>query len=46
MAVKIKHIKNLSDEETIFEIQENVHIQYFIGYSSFSGQFSTGKHGQ
>jgi len=35
-AVMIKHIKNLSDEETIFEIQENVYLQYFIGYSSFS----------
>jgi hypothetical protein len=29
-AVMIKHIKNLSDEETIFEIQENVYLQYFI----------------
>jgi IS5 family transposase len=35
-AVIIKHIKNLSDEETILEIQENVYLQYFIGYSSFS----------
>ena len=29
-AVMIKHIKNLSDEETIFEMQENVYLQYFI----------------
>lgn len=37
-AVMIKHLKNLSDEETILEIQENVYLQYFIGYSSFSMQ--------
>ena len=37
-AVIIKHLKNLSDEETILEIQENVYLQYFIGYSSFSTQ--------
>ena len=37
-AVIIKHIKNLSDEETILEIQENVYLQYFIGYSSLSIQ--------
>ena len=35
-AVMIKHLKNLSDEETILEIQENMYLQYFIGYSSFS----------
>ena len=35
-AVMIKHLKNLSDEETILEIQENIYLQYFIGYSSFT----------
>lgn len=35
-AVIIKHIKNLSDEQTIEEIRENIYLQYFIGYSSFS----------
>lgn len=35
-AVMIKHLKNLSDEETILEIQENMYLQYFIGYSSFT----------
>ena len=35
-SVMIKHLKNLSDEETILEIQENIYLQYFIGYSSFT----------
>jgi len=35
-SVIIKHLKNLSDEETILEIQENIYLQYFIGYSSFT----------
>lgn len=35
-ALMIKHLKKLSDEETILEIQENMYLQYFIGYSSFS----------
>lgn len=34
-ALIIKHICNLSDRETIDQIQENVYMQYFIGYSSF-----------
>jgi len=34
----IKHLCNLSDEETILLIQENVYMQYFIGYSSFSNE--------
>jgi hypothetical protein len=33
----IKHICDLSDRETIEQIRENVYMQYFIGYSSFSG---------
>jgi hypothetical protein len=32
----IKHICDLSDRETIQQIRENVYMQYFIGYSSFS----------
>jgi hypothetical protein len=32
----IKHICKLSDRETLDQIQENVYMQYFIGYSSFS----------
>ena len=34
-AVIIKHLKNLSDVETILEIQENMYMQYFLGFSGF-----------
>jgi transposase, IS5 family len=34
----IKHICDLSDEETVLQIQENMYMQYFIGYSSFSSE--------
>ena len=34
----IKHMCNLSDEETIMQIQENMYMQYFIGYSGFSNE--------
>ena len=34
----IKHICSLSDRETIDQIQENMYMQYFIGYSSFSDE--------
>ena len=34
----IKHICNLSDEETILQIQENMYMQYFIGYSSYCSE--------
>jgi transposase, IS5 family len=37
-AVIIKHTLNLSDEETIFQIQENVFMQYLLGYSSFTNE--------
>src|SRR2546423_10803630 len=37
-AVIIKHICNLDDRETILQIQENVYMQCFIGYSSFSNE--------
>jgi hypothetical protein len=32
----LKHICNISDRETVLQIQENMYMQYFIGYSSFS----------
>lgn len=32
----LKHICNTSDRETVMQIQENMYMQYFIGYSSFS----------
>jgi IS5 family transposase len=35
-AVIIKHMLNLSDRETILQIQENMFMQYFLGYSTFT----------
>ncbi len=35
-AMILKHICNMSDRETVLHIQENMYMQYFIGYSSFS----------
>ncbi len=37
-ALVIKHMCNLSDEETILQIRENMYMQYFIGYSGFSNE--------
>jgi len=37
-ALMIKHMCNLSDEETILQIQENMYMQYFLGYSSYSSE--------
>jgi IS5 family transposase len=37
-AMILKHICNLSDRETVLQIQENMYMQYFIGYSSFSDE--------
>lgn len=34
----IKHMCDLSDQETVQQIQENMYMQYFIGYSSFSDE--------
>ena len=34
----IKHLCNLDDRETIDQISENIYMQYFLGYSSFSDQ--------
>jgi len=35
-AIFIKHMCDLSDREAVQQIQENVYMQYFIGFSSFS----------
>jgi hypothetical protein len=35
-AVIIKHMLDLTDRETILQIQENMFMQYFIGYSTFT----------
>jgi len=35
-SVIIKHKLNLSDEETVLQIQENPYLQYFVGLSSYS----------
>jgi transposase, IS5 family len=37
-SLMIKHMCNLSDEETMMQIQENIYMQYFIGYKSFSSE--------
>lgn len=34
----IKHICDLSDRETVQQIQENMYMQYFLGFSSFSDE--------
>ncbi len=34
----IKHMCDLSDRDTVLLIQENVYMQYFIGYTSFSDE--------
>ena len=34
-AVIIKHKLNLSDEETVQQIQENPYLQYFVGFSRY-----------
>lgn len=35
-AVIIKHLCNLDDRETVSQITENMYMQYFLGYSSYS----------
>jgi transposase, IS5 family len=37
-ALFIKHICDLSDRETILQIQENIYMQYFIGFSNYSDE--------
>lgn len=34
----IKHLCNLDDRETVSQISENIYMQYFLGYSSFSSE--------
>jgi len=34
-ALIIKHKLNLSDEETVMQIQENPYLQYFVGFSGY-----------
>jgi IS5 family transposase len=35
-SIIVKHKKRLTDEELIEEIQENIYIQYFLGYEGFT----------
>jgi len=35
-AILIKHMKGLSDRDVVGEIQENIYLQYFVGFSSFN----------
>jgi transposase, IS5 family len=35
-AIIIKHLCDLDDRETVCQISENIYMQYFLGYSSFS----------
>jgi transposase, IS5 family len=35
-AVIIKHFLNLDDRETVAQITENMYLQYFLGYSSYT----------
>ena len=35
-SIIIKHFGNFSDRETILQIQENMYMQYFLGYTSFT----------
>ena len=37
-AIVIKHYLNLSDRETIAQVQENMFMQYLLGYSSFTNE--------
>ena len=37
-SIIIKHMCNLDDRETVDQISENVYMQYFLGYSSFTNQ--------
>jgi IS5 family transposase len=37
-AVIIKHLGDLTDRETVAQIRENMFMQYFLGYSSFTNE--------
>lgn len=34
----IKHLGNLDDRETVEQIRENMYMQYFLGYSSYTNE--------
>lgn len=34
----IKYLCNLDDRETVDQISENIYMQYFLGYSSFTNE--------
>jgi len=38
-AMLIKHKLTLSDEETVFQIQENPYLQFFLGYQQYEPEF-------
>ncbi len=37
-ALMVKHMQNISDEETIQMIRENIYVQYFLGFDSFTSK--------
>lgn len=37
-SIIIKHLCNLDDRETVAQISENIYMQYFLGYTSFSNE--------
>jgi hypothetical protein len=37
-ALMVKHIMNISDEDTMQMIRENLYIQYFLGFDSFTSK--------
>ena len=37
-SIIIKHLCNLDDRETVEQISENIYMQYFLGYSSFTNE--------
>lgn len=37
-SLMIKHLCNLDDRETVDQISENIYMQYFLGYSSFTSE--------
>lgn len=37
-AIIIKHMCSLSDRETVEQISENIYMQYFLGYTSFTNE--------
>ena len=37
-SLMVKHMMNISDEETIQMISENLYIQYFLGFDSFTSE--------